>query len=293
MALAIALGVFFLLGQPGDYDATAKMAAIRSAFHISPVLFLPLVVVVVLALFRFPPFTAIFLGALAGGVLAVVVAPERVISVCRRRRPAVVAGAAQGRLARAGERVHVDHRRFAPMDMLATRGGMDSMLNTIWLIVTALAFGGVVEKAGVLERLITPIIERAKSDGALVASLVVLDHRDQHHHRRPVHRHRAAGADVQERVRAARARAGGAVARRRRYGDADVGADPLEQLRRLHGGDAGRGHLELRTLRGLQHRQPAADGRPRLRRLPHAAPPACAAGSVGTTPAPVHKDPGT
>ena len=49
---------------------------------------------------------------------------------------------------------------------------MDSMLNTIWLIITALAFGGVVEKAGVLERLITPIIEKAKSNGALVASLV-------------------------------------------------------------------------------------------------------------------------
>jgi NhaC family Na+:H+ antiporter len=57
------------------------------------------------------------------------------------------------------------------MDMLASRGGMDSMLNTIWLIVTALAFGGVVEKAGVLDRLITPIIRRAKSEGALVTSL--------------------------------------------------------------------------------------------------------------------------
>jgi NhaC family Na+:H+ antiporter len=49
---------------------------------------------------------------------------------------------------------------------------MESMLNTIWLIITALAFGGVVEKAGVLDQLITPIIKRAKSDGALVASLV-------------------------------------------------------------------------------------------------------------------------
>jgi Na+:H+ antiporter, NhaC family len=49
---------------------------------------------------------------------------------------------------------------------------MDSMLNTIWLIITALAFGGVVEKAGVLERLIAPVIAKAKSNGALVASLV-------------------------------------------------------------------------------------------------------------------------
>jgi NhaC family Na+:H+ antiporter len=49
---------------------------------------------------------------------------------------------------------------------------MASMLNTIWLIITALAFGGVVEKAGVLDRLITPVIDAAKSAGALVASLV-------------------------------------------------------------------------------------------------------------------------
>src|SRR5512139_2536844 len=34
VALAISMGVFFLLGQPGDYDATEKMAAIRNAFHI-------------------------------------------------------------------------------------------------------------------------------------------------------------------------------------------------------------------------------------------------------------------
>jgi NhaC family Na+:H+ antiporter len=58
------------------------------------------------------------------------------------------------------------------VDQLVTRGGMASMLQTIWLIIAALAFGGVVEKAGVLERLIAPVIAAAKSAGALVASLV-------------------------------------------------------------------------------------------------------------------------
>jgi NhaC family Na+:H+ antiporter len=58
------------------------------------------------------------------------------------------------------------------IDQLVSRGGMASMLNTIWLIITALAFGGVVEKAGVLDRLITPVIESAKSAGRLVAYLV-------------------------------------------------------------------------------------------------------------------------
>jgi NhaC family Na+:H+ antiporter len=60
----------------------------------------------------------------------------------------------------------------AVLDQLVSRGGMASMLNTIWLVITALAFGGVIEKAGVLERLITPVIEKAKSVGALVGMTV-------------------------------------------------------------------------------------------------------------------------
>jgi NhaC family Na+:H+ antiporter len=171
-ALVISLVVFGLLGRPGDFDASAKIAAIEGTFHMSPVLFLPLVVVAGLALLKTPPFTAIFVGALAGGVLAVLVAPERVIAF---------AGAPDGTprwlaqlkgvwLALAGG--YVSKTGQPMVDQLVTRGGMASMLQTIWLIIAALAFGGVVEKAGVLERLIAPVIAAAKSAGALVASLV-------------------------------------------------------------------------------------------------------------------------
>jgi NhaC family Na+:H+ antiporter len=172
LAVAIALGVFAALGQPGDFDASEKMRAMESAFNITPWLFVPLVVVVGLALLRFPPFTAIFIGALVGGALAAVVAPERVIALggAGEDMPdwlAVVKGVwlalASGYKSDTG---------YAAIDVLVSRGGMESMLNTIWLVITALAFGGVVEKAGILERLITPVIEAAKSAGSLVASLV-------------------------------------------------------------------------------------------------------------------------
>ena len=172
VALAIALGVFWMLGRPGDFDATEKIAAIQGAFQISPMLFLPLVVVVVLAAFKIPPFTAIFIGALSGGLLPVFMEPARIIAFADPGGElpswlAVLKGVwlalASGYKASTGT---------PAIDVLVTRGGMDSMLNTIWLVITALAFGGVVEKAGVLDRLITPIIEKAKSDGALVASLV-------------------------------------------------------------------------------------------------------------------------
>ena len=173
IALALALVVFWMLGRPGDFDASAKIEAIRSSFGVTPLLFLPLAVVVVLAVLKVPPFTAIFLGALAGGILAAFVAPDRVVTFATRsgddipRWLAVVKGIwlalASGYAGSTG----------VPMiDQLVSRGGMASMLNTIWLIITALAFGGVVEKVGVLDRLITPVIESAKSAGRLVSYLV-------------------------------------------------------------------------------------------------------------------------
>ncbi len=174
VALVLVLGIFLMLGRPGDFDASDKIVAIQQAYDISPVLFLPLVVVVVLAIFRCPPFTAIFIGAIAGGLLAVAVAPGRVIAFANTMGaeglPAPLAllkgvwlALASGYKATTGT---------PSIDMLVSRGGMDSMLNTIWLVITALAFGGVVEKAGVLDRLISPLIAKIKSNGGLVASLV-------------------------------------------------------------------------------------------------------------------------
>ncbi|TFU01411.1 Na+/H+ antiporter NhaC [Polymorphobacter arshaanensis] len=171
-SLAISLAVFFFLGQPGDFDSTEKMASIQNSFGVTLWMFVPLVVVIGLALLKFPPFTSIFLGAIAGGVLAVLIAPDRVLRFADVGPDMPTALAMLKGVWRALASGYTSTSGFQPMDQLASRGGMDSMLNTIWLIVSALAFGGVVEKAGVLDRLITPIINRAKSDGALVASLV-------------------------------------------------------------------------------------------------------------------------
>jgi NhaC family Na+:H+ antiporter len=48
--------------------------------------------------------------------------------------------------------------------------GMEGMLNTIWLIVMAMCFGGVMEACGLLKRITDPLVTMAKSDGALVAT---------------------------------------------------------------------------------------------------------------------------
>jgi len=171
MALLISLVVFWTLGEPGDFDASDKTDSILASFDISLVLFLPLILVIVLAAMKVPAFSAIFLGAIAGGVLAAVMAPDRVVTFAAAddlpRALAILKGVW---LALASGYSH--STGYPAIDQLVSRGGMASMLNTIWLIITALAFGGVVEKAGVLDRLITPIVQAAKSFGALVASMV-------------------------------------------------------------------------------------------------------------------------
>ncbi|MPZ35934.1 MAG: Na+/H+ antiporter NhaC [Rhodospirillales bacterium] len=172
-ALAISLGIFWLLGSPGSFDATDKMLAIGAAFHISLILFLPLVVVVVMALLKVPPFTTIFTGALLGGVLAVVVAPERVLAFAD---PAAGVPSWLGCIKGVWQALasgYVSTTGQPALDQVATRGGMSSMLSTVWLIISAFAFGGVAEKTGVLDRLISPIVRTARTSGRLIASLVV------------------------------------------------------------------------------------------------------------------------
>ena len=46
------------------------------------------------------------------------------------------------------------------------------MLGTIWLVITALAFGAVLEHTGMLKRLIESALKRAKSTGSLIATVV-------------------------------------------------------------------------------------------------------------------------
>jgi NhaC family Na+:H+ antiporter len=174
IALAIALAVFWMLGGSGDFDTSSKAAAIQASFDMSLLLFLPLVVVVVLALLKLPPFTTIFTGALVAGVLAAIMSPERVATfaqvVGRDELPMWLACIKGVWLALASG--YVSTTGYPELDQLLSRGGMSSMMDTVWLIVTALAFGGVVEKAGVLDKLITPIIQRIKSPGGLITSMV-------------------------------------------------------------------------------------------------------------------------
>ena len=59
----------------------------------------------------------------------------------------------------------VSHSGVEAVDALFSRGGMASLLTTVWLVLAAMAFAAILEHAGFLERLLRPIVTRARSRG--------------------------------------------------------------------------------------------------------------------------------
>jgi NhaC family Na+:H+ antiporter len=74
-----------------------------------------------------------------------------------------------GRLVESLYTGYVSETGVVSIDELLTRGGLSYMMDTIALIVVALAFGGIMESAGMLERLAAAILVMARSTGSLIA----------------------------------------------------------------------------------------------------------------------------
>jgi NhaC family Na+:H+ antiporter len=58
----------------------------------------------------------------------------------------------------------------AALDELLSRGGMASMLSTVWLIISAMMFGAVMETTGMLQRIATTILGTVRGTGSLIAA---------------------------------------------------------------------------------------------------------------------------
>ena len=173
-ALAISLVVFLVIGlraQPaGAVSAQAALDALESAFSISAINLLPLVLLVVFTVKRVPPFLAILGSALFAGVLACftqwsaveafVDDPE--LGAVATGIKAIYAAMATGFQSTSG---------IAPVDELFSRGGMASFLTTIWLVLAAMAFAAILEHAGFLDRLLRPVVAGARTRGRLVGAV--------------------------------------------------------------------------------------------------------------------------
>ncbi len=150
-------------------EIEAVLSTINGNFNITLwLLFLP-AFVVFLVIKRIPALPALFMGALAGGLFALIFQQDLMIAKMggefsfKGAYDVIVSSAFSGFKSETGVKV---------IDSLFSRGGMSSMLNTVWLIIMAMVFGGVMEVTGMLSTLAEAILKVVTGTASLVTSTV-------------------------------------------------------------------------------------------------------------------------
>ncbi len=172
-SIIIALVIFliwgFTLDAPGEMGEVNKVqAAIQDKFNINLSLFLVPAAVIFLIIKKMPALPALLIGTLLGGIFALVFQPQLVDSVS-----GITDDPLKSAYAAVLQAMFTDVSVVTgntTVDELLSSGGMSGMLSTVWLILTAMVFGGVMEGTGMLKRIAREIIKLANSTGSLVAS---------------------------------------------------------------------------------------------------------------------------
>ncbi|MEP5612085.1 MAG: Na+/H+ antiporter NhaC [Cyclobacteriaceae bacterium] len=172
-SISIALVLFLIIGftQTGSgsiSETDVILKAISDRFNINGLLFIVPVAVVVLIVKKMPALPALLIGTLLGAVFALIFQPHLV---------AEIGGTSGGVGYFIGimKSMYGDIAITTSNDMvseLLTAGGMKGMLGTIWLILSAMIFGGVMEGSGMLKRMAKAIISKVNSLGSLISSTV-------------------------------------------------------------------------------------------------------------------------
>ena len=170
-SILIALVIFGVIGYTGEFiaplDLTVVLEAIESIFNVGMLTLIPLLVVLILSFRRVTAFATIMIGALTGGLIAVILQPDVVLAFANDPTLSTPAAMIKGVWSAMATGFSIDSG-YVGLDTLFSRGGMSSMLETIWLVISAMAFGGVMEHTGLLARLIQPVLKAAKSDRSLL-----------------------------------------------------------------------------------------------------------------------------
>lgn len=173
----LALIIFMLLGfgvTAEAEDATIKLfnETLANAFNITPLALVPLVAVFAMAIRKVPALPTILSGALLGGVVAFFLQPEVVMSFSDSRDLPPFFSMLKG-IWLALATGYVSSTGVEEIDSLLSRGGMESMLVTMWLVISAMSFGAVLERAGMLKRIITSTLKAAKTTGSLIMRVIL------------------------------------------------------------------------------------------------------------------------
>jgi NhaC family Na+:H+ antiporter len=175
-AFGIAFVVFFVLGLTTSdtvpaSETTSDLDKLNEVFNVTPLALLPLLLLGYLSIRKVPAYLALLASTVFAGVLGAFLQPDVYSHFVSGTGNAVVESLKAIWLAMANG--FSISSGIPDVDRLLSRGGMDSMLATIWLIFGAVAFGAMLEEFGMIARLVAPLFAMARSTGRLFLAVFV------------------------------------------------------------------------------------------------------------------------
>lgn len=172
-SITLALLIFLIIGFTGtnEFDPSSVSSlqeAIASKINITPWLFVVPVSVIVMIVKKVPAIPALLAGSILGGVFGIIFQPEIIASVAGESENMLKASYVAVINAMTTD-ISITTDNEMVNELLST-GGMYGMLNTIWLIICAMSFGGIMESNGMLKTITNSIIKLAKSTGSLITT---------------------------------------------------------------------------------------------------------------------------
>ena len=175
-SIVIALILYTIIGLSIDTESSAEdlaitMQLITENFTINPVMLFPVFALLFMANKKWPPIPTILAGAMIGLALALIFQSSVVLTLAGDT-PNMFLGLFKGIWQTLFEGFTLNSGN-ATLDDLMTRGGMSSMLNTTWLVLCAMVFGGVMDHTGLLKTLVNYALSFVHSTGSLIATTVL------------------------------------------------------------------------------------------------------------------------
>ena len=173
-SILFTLIVFSILNLTQNYnvlpDTGDLLGAIREKFTINFWLFLVPITVIILIVKKTPPLVALLVGTLMGALFAIFFQPQILLDITGSKTlNSKIAYKAILDAISVSTQVNTSN---AILNDLFISGGMKGMLDTIWLIICAMVFGGVMDAIGALKVISNALLSWAKNTFQLFASTV-------------------------------------------------------------------------------------------------------------------------
>ena len=170
----ITLILFIILGLSvevsGEANTNDLLNSITASFNVTPLLFLVPVIVIGLIVKKTEPLVALLVGTLLAGIFAIIFQPE-IVTQITGADSLTFKSAYKGVMQAITTEVIVPTESKTLADLF-TSGGMAKMLPTIWLILCAMVFGGIMDAIGALARISESLLKLAHTTFGLFASTV-------------------------------------------------------------------------------------------------------------------------